>query len=136
MTTVTDLEWRQIIVGGIAPHVISTGVLIVAIVSYSFLLAFGPGGGPDPESLQEFNTVSGTQLYPLVTILLTVATARWVAQRVDPTAATLHGVAVGLLAGVVGLAFGALDAMMVIRFICTVGAGVIGVRLSPVLFGD
>jgi len=135
MTTVTDLRWKQIVVGGIAPHVISTGLLIVAIVGYTFLLAFGTGGEPDPDALQQFNTVSGTQIYPVVTILLTVVAAGWVAQRVDPDTATSHGVAVGILAGLVGFAFGPLDVMMLVRFVLTVGAGVLGVRLSPVLLG-
>jgi len=129
MTTVTDLQWKQVVVGGIAPHVISTGLLIVAIVGYSFLLAFGSGGEPDPGALQEFNTVSGTQVYPIVTILLTALTAGWVARRVDPDTVMRHGVAVGILAGLLGFAFGALDAMMIVRFACTVGAGILGARL-------
>ena len=136
MTTVTDLQWKQIVVGGIAPHVISTGLLIIAIVAYTFLLAFGTGGEPDPGALQQFNTVSGTQIFPVVTILLTVVTAGWVARRVDPDTAMLHGVAVGTLAGLVGFAFGALDVMMFVRFVFTVGAGVLGARLLPEMLGD
>lgn len=136
MTTVTDLQWKQIVVGGIAPHVISTGLLIVAIVAYTFILAFGSGGEPDPGALQEFNTVSGTQVYPIVTILLTVVAAGWVARRVEPGTVMLHGGAVGILAGLVGFAFGALDVMMVVRFVFTVGAGVLGARLSPIILGD
>ncbi|WP_227379985.1 hypothetical protein [Haladaptatus halobius] len=136
MTTVTDLQWKQIVVGGIAPHVISTGLLIVAIVGYTFLLVFQTGGEPDPGALQQFNTVSGTQIYPVVTILLTVVAAGWVARRVDPDRAMLHGVAVGVLAGLVGFAFGALDAMMIVRFVSTVGAGVLGAKLSQILLGD
>lgn len=133
MTTVTDLQWKQIVVGGIAPHVISTGLLIVAIVAYTFLLAFGTGGEPDGAALQQFNTVSGTQVYPIVTILLTVVTAGWIARRVNPDSAMLHGVAVGVLTGLVGFAFGAFDAMMVVRFVITVSAGILGARLSQVL---
>ena len=135
MTTVTDLRWKQIAVGGIAPYVISTGLLIVAIVGYTFLLAFGSGGEPDPGAVQQFNTISGTQIFPIATILLTIVTARWVARRVDPGMATLHGVAVGVLAGIVGFSFGTFDVMMIVRFILTVGAGVLGARL-PVLLGD
>jgi hypothetical protein len=136
MTTVTDLQWKQIVVGGIAPHVISTGLLIIAIVAYTFLLAFGTGGDPDPGALQQFNTVSGTQIFPVVTILLTVVAAGWVARRVDPDTAMLHGVAVGTLAGLVGFAFGALDVMMFVRFVFTIGAGALGARLLPNVLGD
>lgn len=136
MTTVTDLQWKQIVVGGIAPHVISTGLLIVAIVGYTFLLTFGSGGEPDPGALQQFNTVSGTQIYPLVTILLTVVTAGWVGRRVDPDTVALHGIAVGVLAGLVGFAFGAFDAMMVVRFAVTIIAGILGAKLSVSLFDE
>ena len=136
MTTVRDLQWKQIVLGGVAPHVISTGVLIAAIVGYTFLLAFGSGGQPDGGALNQFNTVSGTQVYPIASILLTAVTAGWVARRVDPETVLLHGVAVGVLAGIVGFAFGALDATMMSRFVLTVGAGVLGARLSPVLFNE
>jgi len=136
MTTVTDLQWKQIVVGGIAPHVVSTGLLIVAIVAYTLLLAFGTGGEPDPDALQQFNAVSGTQIHPAVTVLLTVVAAGWVARRADPDTAMLHGVAVGTLAGLVGFAFGALDVMMFVRFVLTVGAGVLGARLLPDVLGD
>ena len=136
MTTVTDLRWKQIVVGGIAPHVISTGLLIVAIVGYTFLVAFGTGGEPDPNALQQFNTVSGTLIFPIVTILLTVVAAGWVARRAESETATLHGLAVGILAGLVGFLFGALDVMMLVRFVLTVGAGILGARLLPGLLGD
>lgn len=136
MTTVSDLQWKQIVVGGVAPHVVSTGLLIASIVAYTFLLAFGTGGEPDPGALQQFNTVSGTQIYPIATVMLTIVAAAWVARRVDPDSATLHGVAVGILAGLIGFAFGALDVMMLVRFVLTAGAGVLGARLSPVLFGE
>ncbi|WP_267643494.1 hypothetical protein [Haloarchaeobius amylolyticus] len=133
MTTVSDLQWKQIVVGGIVPHVISTGLLIAWLVAYTFLLAFQTGGEPDGGALQQFSTISGTLIFPLLTILLTVVAAGWVAQRVDSDTVTIHGVAVGVLAGLVGFAFGALDVMMLIRFGLTVGAGVLGAKLAPAL---
>ncbi|WP_267643911.1 hypothetical protein [Haloarchaeobius amylolyticus] len=129
MTSVTDLQWKQIVVGGIAPYVISTGLLIAGIVVYTFVVAFGTGGEPAPNALQQFNTVSGTILFPIATILLTVVASGWVARQADPDAVTSHGIAVGILAGIVGLAFGALDPMMFLRFVVIVGAGLLGARL-------
>ncbi|MFD1643651.1 hypothetical protein [Halohasta litorea] len=136
MTTTTDLHWKRILAGGIAPHAISITLLIVVIIGYTFLVSFATGGEPDPGSMQQFNTVSGTQLFPIVTILLTVPTAAWVVKRVDSQTAVLHGLAVGILAGLLGLGFGALDLLMVARFGATVLAGVLGAKLAPAFFSE
>ena len=128
--TTAELQWKRILAGGIAPHAISIALLVVAIVGYSLVAAFATGGEPDPGSMQQFTTVSGTQLFPVVTILLTAVTAGWVARRAAPDTATLHGAAVGVLAGLFGFAFGAFDATMIVRFVLTAGAGVLGARLS------
>lgn len=66
---------ERIFVGSIAPHAISIALLIVAIVGYSLIAAFTAGGDPDPGAMAQFNTVSGTQLFPIATIFLTVVTA-------------------------------------------------------------
>jgi hypothetical protein len=134
MTESTDVHWKRIIAGGIAPHALSIGLLIVAIIAYTFLVAFGTGSEPAQGSLDRFNTVIGTQIFPIVTILLTVPAAAWVANTVDPKAAMTHGFAVGFLVAVIGLAFGALDLMMGIRFVITILAGIFGAKLEPVIF--
>ena len=136
MTEFTDVQWKRIIAGGIAPHALSIGLLIVAIIAYTFLLAFGTGGEPDQASLDQFNTVVGTQLFPVVAILLTIPAAAWAATKADPKEATMHGFAVGFLVAVIGLAFGALDLMMGVRFVITITAGVLGAMLAPVIFTE
>ncbi len=136
MTELSDMQWRRIVIGGTVPHVLSLGLLIVAIVAYTFLLAFGTGGEPDQGSLDQFNAVVGTQLFPLVTILLTIPVAAWVASKVDSKAATTHGFAVGFLVAAIGLAFGALDPTMGVRFLLTIIAGILGAKLEPVVFDN
>lgn len=136
MAALADLHWRRIVAGGIAPHAISIVGLVVAIFGYTLLVAFGTGGEPDQGSLRQFNTVFGTQLFPLAVVLLTVVAAAWVVRRVDPDTAMAHGFAVGVLAGLFGLAFGAFDVTMVIRFVATVAAGILGAKLEPLLFGE
>ncbi|XVH31287.1 hypothetical protein ACNS7O_12955 [Haloferacaceae archaeon DSL9] len=136
MTTLTDVRWKRVAVGGIAPHAISIGLLVAAIVAYTFLLALGTGGEPDQGSLEQFNVVVGTQLFPIATILLTVLTAAWVVGADDRATATTHGLAVGLLVALIGLAFGAPDVVMLLRFVSTVAAGVLGARLGPAIFGE
>ncbi|SIQ82416.1 hypothetical protein SAMN05421858_0521 [Haladaptatus litoreus] len=134
MTASPDLHWKRIIAGGIAPHAISVVGIIVAIVGYTVLVAFGTGSEPDAGSLQQFNTVISMQIFPVATILLTVVVSAWVVRRVDSDTALLHGFIVGVFAGLLGGAFGALDAMMAVRFTATVLAGVLGAKLEPVLF--
>ncbi len=131
MSRVTDLRWRRIVAGGIATHVLSMVVLVVVIVGYSFFGASGAGGRPNEMALQQFGTTSGALLFPALTILLTVLAAMWVVRRVDPETATSHGVGVGVVVGLLGLAFGALDGTMLIRFITSVVAGVVGAKLQP-----
>jgi hypothetical protein len=135
MAEATDIRWKRIVVGGLAPHVLSIALLIVAIITYTILVAFGTGGEPDQGSLDQFNTLFGTQLFPVVTILLTIVAAAWVVRAADQQSIIAHGFVVGLLVAVIGLAFGALDLMMVIRFVITVAAGVLGAKLEPVIFG-
>lgn len=135
MAEATDLHWKRIIVGGLAPHVISITLLIVVIIAYTILVAFGTGGEPDQGSLDQFNTLFGTQLFPVVTILLTVVAAAWVVRKADQQMVIAHGFVVGLLVAVIGLAFGALDLIMAIRFVITVAAGILGAKLEPVIFG-
>lgn len=134
MTDATGIHWKRIIVGGLAPHVISIALLVVAIIAYTILVALGTGGEPDQSSLNQFNTLFGTQLFPVVTILLTAVAAAWVVRKVDQQRAIVHGFVVGFLVAVIGLAFGAFDLMMVIRFVITVAAGVLGAKLQPVIF--
>jgi hypothetical protein len=131
MTEATGIHWKRIVVGGIAPHVISIALLIVAIIAYTILAAFGTGGEPGQGTIHQLNTL----LFPLSTILITLVAAAWVVRRVDQRMALAHGFAVGLLVAVIGLAFGALDLMMAIRFVITVAAGIIGAKLEPVIFG-
>ncbi|WP_227774094.1 helix-turn-helix domain-containing protein [Haladaptatus pallidirubidus] len=75
---------------GIAPHAISVVGIIAAIIGYTVLVAFGTGGEPDSGSLQQFNTVIATQIFPVTTILLT-AVVSVVVRRVDSDTAILHG---------------------------------------------
>lgn len=135
MTAITDLSWKRIVAGGVAAHAVAVGALVLAIVVNTILVVFSTGS-PSQESISAFNSVVGTQLFPLLSILLTAIAASWVVRRVDADTATLHGVGVGLFAAVIGLGFGAFDPSMLLRFVATVGAGVVGANLTPPLFGE
>lgn len=132
----TNLKWRRIIAGGIAPHALSIAVLVAAVVGYTLVLAFGTGGEPDQGALQQFNTAFSTWIFPLLTILLTAVAAAWVVRRADPDTAAAHGFTVGLIVALIGLAFGAFDATMAVHFVSAIAAGVLGAKLEPVLFGE
>jgi len=136
MTTIADLHWKRIVAGSVGTYAIATGALVVAIVLNTVLVAFGTGAEPDPGYLSAFNAFVGAQLFPVLTILLTVVAGAWVAHRGESDTATLHGIAVGVVAATIGLGFGAFDVVMAVRFVATVGAGVLGAKLAPLLFGD
>lgn len=48
VTTITDLRWKRIVAGGVAPHAVSIALLVVAIVGHSLFVAFGTRSGTDP----------------------------------------------------------------------------------------
>lgn len=135
MTTASNLQWKRIAAGGVAPHAISVGVLVVAIVGYTVVASLAALGEPNRAALGQFNAVLATWVFPALTILSTVAAAAWVVRSVESGTALAHGLAVGLLAAGIGLAFGAADPAMALRFASTVGAGLAGAKLESVLSG-
>ncbi|WP_132059214.1 hypothetical protein [Halorussus amylolyticus] len=133
MTTASHWQWKRIVAGGVAPHAISVGVLVVAIVGYTVVASFVALGEPDQAAFGQWNAVLATWVFPALTILLTAAAAAWVVRSVEPQAALAHGFAVGLLAAGIGLAFGAADSAMALRFVGTVAAGLVGAKLGTVI---
>ncbi|WP_267643497.1 hypothetical protein [Haloarchaeobius amylolyticus] len=133
MTKMRDLHWKRIVAGGVVTHVISMGVLVAVIVGYSLVGTAGSGGKPDQLAIQQFSMVSGALLFPALTILITGVSAAWVAREVKSRTATSHGAGVGIVVGTLGLAFGALDLTMLVRFVTTVVAGVLGAKVHLAL---
>jgi uncharacterized protein YqgC (DUF456 family) len=130
MTDIAEMNWKRIAVGGIAPHAVSLGVLVLAIIVYSFVFTFQTSGASNQVSLDQFTILVSTQVIPVLTILLTVVAAAWVVRTVEPEMTTLHGILVGVIVAGIGLTFGALDVVMLVRFVLAILAGWLGARLG------
>lgn len=130
MTDISGMKWKRIAVGGIAPHAVSLGLLVLAIIVYSVVFAFQAPRAGNQASLDQFTVLVSTQVVPVLTILLTIVAAAWVVRTVEPGTTTLHGVLVGVIVAGIGLTFGVLDIVMMVRFVLTVLAGWLGARLG------
>ena len=136
MTDILEIQWKRVAVGGIAPHAVSLGILVLAIIGYSFVSAFQKPRTANQAALDQFTVLVSTQVVPVLTILLTIVAAAWVVRVVEHETTTLHGVLVGLIVAGIGLTMGAFNEMMLIRFILTILAGWFGARLGRRSHGD
>jgi hypothetical protein len=91
-TQLSDVKWVRVLLAGVATHVVNVVVSVVLIVAYS-LLAIGPGGPPDGDSVNRFASWVSTWTLPLLTLL----SATWAARGARPGAAAWYGLSIGLL---------------------------------------
>jgi hypothetical protein len=119
----SDVKWVRVLLAGVATHVVNVVVSVVLIVAYS-LLAIGPGGPPDGDSLNRFASWVSTWTLPLLTLL----SATWAARGARPGAAAWYGLSIGLLvAGIYGLLFfWPNDLPSLALFVLTIAAGYVG----------
>lgn len=130
MTDISEIQWKRVAVGGIAPHAVSLGLLVLAIIIYSFVFGFQSPRTANQASFDQFTVLVSTQVVPVLTILLTIVAAAWVVRAVEPGTTTLHGILMGVIVAGIGLTFGALNVVMVMRFVLTILAGWLGARLG------
>jgi hypothetical protein len=113
-------------------------LLFVPIIVYAFVLAVRALGAPDQAAINRFAAMVSPALMPWLERVLTPVLAFWVVRRAE-TARAVDGLAVGLLAAVLGLgvtlAFGgSLAARSVASFVILVGlgwlGGLVGQRMS------
>jgi hypothetical protein len=122
-TQLSDVKWVRVLLAGVATHVVNVVVSVVLIVAYS-LLAIGPGGPPDGDSVNRFASWVSTWTLPLLTLL----SATWTARGARPGAAAWYGLSIGLLvAGIFGLLFfWPNDLPSLTLFVLTIAAGYVG----------
>jgi hypothetical protein len=121
---------RRVLVAGLAAIAGSFLLLFVPIIGYAFVLAFQARGYPDQAAINHFAASVSPVWMPWLERVLTPVLAFWVVRR-NAQARAVDGLAVGLLAGVLGLgvtlAFGgSLAAPGVISFLILLGLGWLG----------
>ena len=93
---------RRVLVAGVAVIAGSFLLLFVPIIVDAFILAFRARGFPDQSAINHFAAVVSPAAMPWLERVLTPLLAFWIARR-DARAGAVDGLAVGVLAGVLGL---------------------------------
>ena len=129
---------RRVLSAGFAVIAGSFLLLFVPIIVYAFGLAFRARGVPDQAAINHFAAMISPALMPWLEGVLTPVLAFWVVRRTKQARA-VDGLAVGLMAGLLGLgvtlAFGgSLAARTMVLFVILVGlgwlGGLVGQRMS------
>ena len=124
------MKWSRILVAGIGTSVAVFLAITLAATGYAFKLAFEVRGAPDQARSGQFAAHLGRSYWWVLQILLTVPAAVWAVRKVQRSP-QLHGVLVGLVAAVAGLAIAfTVSARTLAAFTLTVGAGWLGGALA------
>jgi cation transporter-like permease len=135
----SKIRWLRVIGASLAVIASSFLILMAVVVVYAFVLAFRARGAPDQNAINHFASWVSPRLMPWLEMLLTLAVALRVARRAE-NASVMHGLLLGFLAGLLGLAvtaaFGGrlgLRNLLVALAVTGLGwlGGFIGGRLSP-----
>ncbi|MEP7104535.1 MAG: hypothetical protein ABI838_01650 [Chloroflexota bacterium] len=93
-------------IAGVGSAVLTALVVFVMVAVFAIVSGVQARGAPDSASIARFANDAGTWLGPPLTVAATAAAAAWVARKAR-FRVQLHGVLVGLVAAVVGLALAA-----------------------------
>lgn len=116
---------------GIVAAVLSILAVFLVVAVYATILAFQIQSRPDQEVIKTFAVGIAAWLRPTLAVLLTLGAASMVAHRVQPEAAALNGLMLGLIVAVVVFAFvGSFGVAQLTGFALTVGAGWLGGNLG------
>ena len=101
--SLSSIRWFRILGAAVAVIAVSFLILMVIITGYAFVLAFQVRGAPDQNAINHFAARISPRLMPWLEMLLTLVAALIVARRAG-TASILHGLFIGILAGLLSLA--------------------------------
>ena len=137
--SLSKIRWLRVIGAALAVVASSFLVMMAVVVVYAFVLAFRARGAPDQNAINHFAGWISPRLMPWLEMFLTLVVAVRVARRAE-NAIVMHGVLIGILAGLLGLAvtaaFGGrlgLRNLLIALAVTGLGwlGGFIGGRLSP-----
>jgi hypothetical protein len=124
------IRWLRILGAALAVIVLSFLILMFMITVYALVLAFQARGAPDQNAISHFAARVSPKLMPWLEMLLTLGVALSVARRAQ-TASIMHGLFIGILAGLLSLAVtlafgGRLGLRNLLFFLIVVGLGWLG----------
>jgi hypothetical protein len=128
--SLSSVRWLRILITAVAVVAVSFLILMVIITVYAFVLAFQVRGAPDQNAINHFAARISPKLMPWLEMLLTLVAAFIVARRAKTTG-IIHGLFVGILAGLLSLAVilafgGQLGLHNLVFFLVVVGLGWLG----------
>jgi putative membrane protein (TIGR04086 family) len=101
-TAPAPIRWGRIALAGVLAPTLSFVLVTLIVTVYAFALAFQARGQPDMTLINQFATQVAPWATLILTALLTLLGAMWVARAV-PSRAQLHGTLVGVLAALLSL---------------------------------
>ncbi|MGA2186404.1 MAG: hypothetical protein ABSH47_25595 [Bryobacteraceae bacterium] len=124
------IPWLRILGAALAVIALSFLILMFMITVYALVLAFQARGAPDQKAINHFAASVSPKLMPWLEMLLTLVVALRVARRAQ-TARIMHGLSIGVLAGLLSLAMtlafgGRLGLRNLLFFLIVVGLGWLG----------
>jgi len=108
-TALAPIRWGRIALAGALAPILSFVLVTLIVAVYAFVLAFQARGQPDTAHINEFAARVAPWATPVLTALLTLLGAMWVARAV-PSRAQLHGLFVGVVAALLSLLLSLLGA--------------------------
>lgn len=113
----------------LAVYIVSFLTVILVVTVYASYLGFQARGAPDQAMINAFANQFAPWMGPIALFVFTILGAMYVARRVD-SAIPLHGVMVGVLAGLFNLLFDGFNLNALVSLILAVGAGWLGTKLT------
>ncbi len=96
------IRWLRLFGAALVVIVLSFLIVMGIIAIYAFVLAAQARGAPDQNAINHFAARISPRLMPWLEMLLTFIVALWAAR--GEKAAVVHGLFIGILAGLLGLA--------------------------------
>ena len=126
----SSIRWLRVLGAAVAVVVVSFLILMVIVIVYAFVLAFQVRGAPDQNAINHFAAKVSPKLMPWLEMLLTLVVGFIAARRAEK-AGTIHGLFIGILAGLLSLAVtlafgGRLGLHNLVFFLIVVGLGWLG----------
>jgi hypothetical protein len=128
--SLSSIRWLRVLSAALAVIALSFLILTVIVALYAFGLAFQARGAPDQTAISHFAARVSPKVMPWLEVVLTFLAAVVVGRRTEKASA-IHGLFIGILAGLLSLAVplafaGRLGLRNLVLFLIIVGLGWVG----------